>query len=164
MAELRTIDEKLAEVLGLAQAAKDATQKVARLAEDEEHQALLERMAEEAAQTAERCEAALDDEAFDGRKTAILEQARETRGEATEMMKTYLEGEDEALDGFEFLSMAEAGELCHWEILRTLNEKAGIAVVGRLTEEVLPIQQRHVAQVRDTALAIAGNEDPLETD
>ena len=36
------------------------------------------------------------------------------------MMKTYLEGEEEALDGFEFLSMAEAGELCHWEIVQTI--------------------------------------------
>ena len=40
------------------------------------------------------------------------------------MMKTYLEGEEEALDGFEFLSMAEAGELCHWEIVQTMSETA----------------------------------------
>jgi hypothetical protein len=33
------------------------------------------------------------------------------------MMQTYLGGENEALDGFEFLSMAEAGEPCHWEIV-----------------------------------------------
>ena len=54
---------------------------------------------------------------LEGRKTAIREKARETKGEATEMMKTYLGGEEEALDGFEFLGMAEAGELCHWEIV-----------------------------------------------
>jgi hypothetical protein len=28
------------------------------------------------------------------------------------------------LDGFEFLTMAEAGEVGHWEILGTLNERA----------------------------------------
>ena len=41
------------------------------------------------------------------------------------MMKTYLEGEEEALDGFEFLSMAEAGELCHWEIVQVIAFTAG---------------------------------------
>jgi hypothetical protein len=38
-------------------------------------------------------------------------------------MKTYLE-DAEALDGLEFFSMAEAGEVAHWEILATLNETA----------------------------------------
>ena len=36
------------------------------------------------------------------------------------MMKTYLGDEEEALDGFEFLAMAEAGELCHWEIVEKM--------------------------------------------
>ena len=46
--------------------------------------------------------------------------ARDTKGKATEMMRTYLGGENEALDGFEFLSMAEAGELRHWEIVEKM--------------------------------------------
>jgi hypothetical protein len=73
MADLSPLDEKLAEVLGLAQAA----------------------------------------------------QARETKGEAGDMMQTYLAGEDEALDGFEFLTMAEAGELGHWEIVRRMGATLG---------------------------------------
>ena len=40
------------------------------------------------------------------------------------MMKTYLDEASDALDGFEFLTMAEAGEVGHWEILGTLNERA----------------------------------------
>src|SRR3712207_8609573 len=39
---------------------------------------------------------------LEGRKTAIRDKARETKGEAVDMMRTYLEGEEEALDGFEF--------------------------------------------------------------
>jgi hypothetical protein len=38
-------------------------------------------------------------------------------------MKTYLE-DAEALDGLEFLSMAEASELAPWEILAKFNETA----------------------------------------
>ena len=160
MAELRPLDEKLAEVLGLAQAAKDVTRKIEGLVEEGERKQLLQRMREEAEETARRCEDSLD--AFEGRKTAILEKARETRKEATEMMRTYLGDGAEPLDGFEFLIMAEAGELGHWEVLRTLNEKAREEAIAKLTEFVIPIQERHFADVRETALALAGEEDPLE--
>jgi hypothetical protein len=162
MAELRNLDEKLGEVLGLAQAAKGATQKVGKLVEEDEHRQLLEQMSEEAEETARRCEATLDDGAFDGRKTAILDQARETKQEATEMMNTYLGDDADGLDGFEFLVMAEAGEVGHWKILETLNQKAGIGAVQELTTFAIPVQDRHEQLTRETALAIAGSEDPLE--
>jgi hypothetical protein len=162
MAELRNLDEKLAEVLGLAQAAQGATDKVAKLVEDDEPRTVLEQMGEEAAETARRCETALDDDAFQGRKTAILDKARETKREATEMMDTYLGEDAEGLDGFEFLIMAEAGEIGHWKILETLNEQAGIDAVAELTAFAIPVQERHERVTRETALALAGAEEPLE--
>ena len=61
---------------------------------------------------------------FEGKKTAILDEAREVKQKATEMMQDYLDRDADALDGFEFLTMAEAGEVGHWEILKTLNERA----------------------------------------
>jgi hypothetical protein len=162
MANLRNVDEKLAEVLGLAQAAAGATQKIEKLVEDERPRQILTQMREEAQETARRCEAALDDDAFDGRKTAIADQARETKQEATEMMDTYLGDDSDGLDGFEFLIMAEAGELGHWKILKTLNEQARIGVVQELTEFAIPVQERHEQVTRETALSLAGAEDALE--
>lgn len=162
MAELTVLDEKLAEVLGLAQAAQQATRKVAQLARREretELVELLQRMGEEAAETEQRCQAAADTR--EGLKTAIRDKARETKREVSEFMRTYLE-DAEALDGFEFLSMAEAGELAHWEILGTLNERARDARVAELVAAVVPIQQRHVAEVRESALRLAADEDPAE--
>jgi hypothetical protein len=115
MAALTHLDEKLAEVLGLAQAAQAATKKVATLARKEkELLELLQRMEDEAAKVEQRCEAATSSR--DGVRTAIAKKARETKAEVNGFMKTYLE-DAEALDGLEFLSMAEAGELAHWEIL-----------------------------------------------
>jgi phosphoribosyl-ATP pyrophosphohydrolase len=163
MAELRPLDEKLAEVLGLAQAAERVASKVAQIADDEQRR-LLDKMGEEAAETAKRCEAALDDDAFDGRKTAIVDKARETKQEATEMADTYLGEDADDLDGFEFLTMAEAGELGHWEILRTLNDKAGVAIVRELTDFAVPLQERHFETVRATSLELAAEEDPLEVE
>jgi hypothetical protein len=157
MAELTPLDEKIAEVLGLAQAAQDATQKVAKLVEDGDARETLERMHDEATQTRERVEAAID--GFDGKKTAIIEKARETKGEATEMMQTYLSGDDvDGLDGFEFLVMAEAGELGHWEIVREMNEEVGDATVQELTEFAIPLQERHFSQAREFSLRLAREE------
>lgn len=51
MAELTVLEEKLAEVLGLAQAAQGTTEKVEGLVEDEDVAAALRRMREEAEET-----------------------------------------------------------------------------------------------------------------
>ena len=76
------------------------------------------------------------------------------------MMDIYLaEGSDD-LDGFEFLTMAEAGEVGHWEILGRLGEKAGEPEVTDLVSWALPIQERHLSQVREASLKLAGEEDP----
>jgi hypothetical protein len=162
MAELTKLDAKLAEVLGLAMAAQGATDKVKSMLDEDERSLaeLLDRMNREAAETEERCTELAGD--LDGKKTAILDSAREVKGEATEMMETYLEGDDEALDGFEFLTMAEAGEVGHWRIVGKLNEKAGDDRVRELVDWALPIQERHLSQVLDASLELAGAEDPEE--
>jgi hypothetical protein len=158
MAELTTLEEKLAEVIGLAKAAQAATQEVEGLVDDEELQGQLQRMREEAEETERRCTELADQR--DGKKTAILEKAQETKNEAAEMMSTYLSSDADDLDGFEFLTMAEAGEVGHWEILGKLNEKAGEAEIRELVEWALPIQERHLKEARQGSLVIAGEEDP----
>ena len=162
MAELTNLESKLAEVLGLAAAAKGATQKVKSMLDEDERDlaATLERMSSEAAETEQRCTEAAG--TFDGKKTAIVEQGRETRQEAEEMMKTYLADEQEALDGFEFLTMAEAGEVGHWAILEKLNERAINSQIAELTGWALPIQEAHLRAVRDGSLVLARREDPNE--
>jgi hypothetical protein len=161
MAELTTLEEKLAEVTGLAMAAQGATEKVSRMVEDEELNRTLMRMNDEAKETEERCTQLAD--GLDGKKTAVLDKARETKQEATEMMKTYLGSDAEALDGFEFLTMAEAGEVGHWEVLGVLGERAGMSDVKALVEWAVPIQQRHFQEARAGSLRLAADENPNET-
>src|SRR6202034_3761439 len=84
MPELTHLDEKLAEVLGLAQAAEVATKKVATLARKEKETELVElmkKMSEQASQVADRCERAASTR--NGMKTAINAKARETKPEVT---------------------------------------------------------------------------------
>ena len=162
MATLTKLESKLAEVLGLAMAAQDAVQQVRGML-GSEHDALDKKLAqarEEARETQKRCTALAG--TFNGKKTAIIEEARSVKQEATEMREAYLAGEDDPLDGFEFLTMAEAGEVGHWAIVGKLNEKAGNAELRTLTEWALPIQQRHLQEVLDGSLKLAAEEDPDE--
>ncbi len=160
MAELTTLEEKLAEVLGLAQAAQRATEKVEGLVDDDEVVATLKQMRKEAEETERRCTELADGRR--GQKTAILEKAQETKGEATDMMSTYLGDDSDGLDGFEFLTMAEAGEVGHWAVLRKLNESANESEIADLVAWALPIQERHFENVKNNSLKLAGQKDPYE--
>jgi hypothetical protein len=163
MAELTTLESKLGEVIGLAMAAQGVTEKVRKLVEAENGDLVgtLERMHEEAVETEERSTAVAA--GFEGKKTAILDKARETKGEATEMMRTYLGGDADALDGFEFLTMAEAGEVGHWAILGALSERARHADLAELVRWVTPIQERHFRATLEGSLKLAAEEDPNAT-
>src|SRR3954454_19182311 len=156
MAELTPLDEKLAEVLGLAQAAQAATTHVAKMEGADAFKADLDRMHQQAQETAQRTDALIDTP--EGKKPAIRDKARETKTEAVDMMKTYLEGEEEALDGFEFLSMAEAGELCHWEIVERMAGALGESEVSGLASPIVELQREHVETVRRAYLALAEEE------
>jgi myo-inositol-hexaphosphate 3-phosphohydrolase len=156
MAELTPLDEKLGEVLGLAQAAQAATKKVSSMEGADDFAGDLQRMREEARETERRTAALVD--ALAGKKTAIRGKARETKSEAAEMMGIYLGDEEEALDGFEFLSMAEAGELAHWEIVEEMSGKVGDKRVRDLAGWAVGVQRKHVEAVRKGSLALAAEE------
>jgi hypothetical protein len=162
MAELTNLEEKFAEVLGLAQAAQKTTKKVASLVEDESLKSTLEQMQEEAAETERRATEIAGNR--DGKKTAIEEKARETRSEAEEMMSTYLGDDADGLDGLEFMTMAEAGELGHVAIVSKLNERAGEQELQEFVEWALPVQERHFERTKEAALALAAQEDPNSTE
>ncbi len=153
MADLTPLDEKLAEVLGLAQAAQDATTKVAGMEGAGEYKQRLDDMRREAAETERRTDAHIAN--LDGRKTAIREMAAETKAEAKKMMTTYLAQENDALDGFEFLTMAEAGELGHWEIVKTMADTVGETQASSLAEWAVAVQAKHFETVRQSSLELA---------
>ncbi len=119
-------------------------------------------MNQEAAETEERCIEVPSE--FEGKKTAILEKAREVKQEATEMMRTYLGDDADALDGFEFLTMAEAGEVGHWSIVEVLAQRARDAQTSKLAMWAKPIQERHFEQAKEGSLKLAQAEDPNATE
>jgi hypothetical protein len=164
MAELTALESKIGEVLGLAMAAQGATEKVGKLVEDEGNHGdlrqALERMHKEAKEAEERTTGVAEN--LEGKKTAILEKARETKQEATEMMSTYLGDDADALDGFEFLTMAEAGEVGHWRVVGTMSERANLPGLQELVQWAEPIQERHFQLTLEGSVELAADEDPNE--
>lgn len=158
MADITPLEEKLAEVIGLAEAAQEATEKVGSMLEDDAQADLLRKLNEESEETAKRGTAVA--EGRDGDASGVLEKAAETKQEGVEMMESYLGEDSDELDGFEFLIMTEAGEAGHWAILGKLNEKAGESEIAELVEWALPIQERHLSDVREGSLELAAQEDP----
>jgi hypothetical protein len=161
MAELTNLEDKLGEVIGLARAAQAATAKVAKLTDDEELDTVLDRMSSEAADAEERGTELAS--SFEGKKSAILDKARETKSKAQKMMDIYLDSEAEDLDGFEFLTMAEAGEVGHWKVLRQMAEGSGASSVSEYAHWGVPIQERHFEDAQAGCLKLAAEEDPNET-
>jgi hypothetical protein len=102
-------------------AAQSATEKIIGLDEAEQVKDVLKQMNADATETEERGTALAD--GIEGKKTAILEKARETKSKGSDMLKTYIDSESDALDGFEFLTMAEAGEAGPWQVLAVLAKK-----------------------------------------
>lgn len=160
MAELTNLETKLGEVIGLAMAGQAATKKVMSLAKEEDSSLVeaLQRVHDEAVETERRGTDLAS--SFEGKKTAILDEAKTVKAKGAEMMKTYLDEESDALDGFEFLTMAEAGEVGHWRVLRTLNERAGHPQLDSLISWALPIQERHFQDAMKGSAKLASEEDP----
>ena len=160
MAELTNMETKLGEVIGLAMAAQAATERVEGLTNDKTLAKALKQMRKEAAQ-AEKDGTAVA-ASLNGKKSKILAEARTVKTKGATMMKTYLERGSDDLDGFEFLTMAEAGEVGHWSVLGKLNEQAGEDGVAEMVEWALPIQERHFSSAKDCSLQLAGEKDPYE--
>jgi len=157
MAELTNLETKLGEVIGLAMAAQAATEKVEQLTDDRQLKKQLKTMRQEAAK-AEKDGTALA-ATFNGKKSKILQEARSVKTKGATMMKAYLERGSDDLDGFEFLTMAEAGEVGHWAVLETLNKQARHPGIRTLVKEQLPIQRRHLKEVTSASLTLAARED-----
>ncbi|MGH2996026.1 MAG: hypothetical protein ACRDM9_06900 [Gaiellaceae bacterium] len=78
------------------------------------------------------------------------------------MMTTYLDRGSDGLDGFEFLTMAEAGEVGHWGVMEQLNKQARHAGIRSLTRVQIPIQKRHLRDDQAGSLRLAAKENPDE--
>jgi hypothetical protein len=155
-AQLTNLETKLGEVIGLAMAAQASTDKVAKLVSDRGLKQQLRTMKNEAADAEKRGTAVAG--SITGKKGAILREARQVKQKATKMRNTYLDRSADGLDGFEFLTMAEAAEVGHWTVLDQLNRQAKHAGIRELARMQLPIQKRHLKEAMEGSVKLASKE------
>jgi rubrerythrin len=60
------------------------------------------------------------------------------------MMKTYLGEQPDELDALEFLSIAEGGEVIHYEILSKLATKFKDKKLAKDASSILPEEKKHL--------------------
>src|SRR4051794_3748344 len=163
VAGLTKLTAKLGGATGLARAAQAVTQKVMQLAEAGGEDHLVgdrQRNHDGPAERGRRCSELAA--AFHGKKTAVLEEAGATKAKGAKMMATYLDKDAETLDGFEFMTMAEAGEVGHWTVLQTLNRTARHREIAALVSWALPIQQGHLKGAMAGSQQLAAQENPSD--
>ena len=159
MAELTNLETKLGEVIGLAMAAQVSIDRISKLAKDEaELTQQLQTMRQEAAEAEQRATELAS--TFEGKKSKIVAEARSVKKKGGEMLKTYLDSDADLLDGLEFMTMAEAGEVGHWQVLQQLNKKARHPGIRELAKQQLQIQKRHLRDVMLASTTVAASEDP----
>jgi hypothetical protein len=159
MAELTNLETKLGEVIGLAMAAQVSIDRISKLATGEKALAKqMKAMRAEAADAEKRGTQVAG--TFNGKKSKILGEARSVKQKGAEMLKTYLDRDADLLDGLEFMTMAEAGEVGHWAVLEQMNKKAKHPGVRELVAKQLPIQKRHLRDVSAASITLAAKEDP----
>jgi hypothetical protein len=148
---LTPLQEKLGEVLGLALAATVVVSKVAERAEDP----VLAAMRREAEEVQARCGAIA--EAWGGEtRWDVLSHAQYVQRKAGEQSHAWFKAATDAVQAYEFLAMAEAGEVAATTALQALGE--GDAAIAELVAWALPVQERHLQhalqRTAETAAAV----------
>ncbi len=84
----------------------------------------------------------------------VEETAQETEQKAT-MMETYLGEDPDSLEALEFLCLAEAGELNHYEVLNAMTKGIKNKQVTSTINSILEEEQKHLLLCTQLAKKIA---------
>jgi rubrerythrin len=75
---------------------------------------------------------------------SIRQNAEETSQKASQMMQTYLGEDPDTLDALEFLCLAEAGEVTHYEVLDELAKKVKDKKFASEVKSIMREEKRHL--------------------
>jgi hypothetical protein len=134
---LSPLQEKLGEVLGLALAAPVVLAKV----EQRAHDPRFDAMRAEAEEIQARCGAIA--KAWGEQRWDVLAHADLVERKAGELAAAWFKAATDAVQAYEFLAMAEAGELAATAALGALN-RGGEAAIEELVAFARPVQERHL--------------------
>jgi len=148
MVDKEKLEEQIGEVLGLEMAAQKAVEELSAkgLLEKREVKGKLQGMKKEAGNHEKRIGQVMqrlaESEGLD--QQSIRELAEETSQKASQMMQTYLGENPDTLDALEFLCLAEAGEVTHYEVLDELAKKVKDKKFASEVKSILREEKQHL--------------------
>ena len=161
MADKEMIEEKIGEALGLEKAAQKAVDELdSRGLLQSEHMKKLATMRQEASEQEEEMQKLVQELAeSDGlHSSTIEEKAEETAEKASKIMETYLGEEPDTQEALEFLCLAEAGEVTHYEVLASIAKDVKNKTFGTKVRAILKEEKRHLALCTKLAKSNAASE------
>jgi rubrerythrin len=144
------LEKKIGEVLGLEMAAQKAVEQLISkgILDKADIKKKVEEIREEANnhqnQLEELCQKLSESEGLS--EENIKNTATETEQKATQMMQTYLGNNPDLSEALEFLSIAEGGEVIHYEGLDSLAKEFKDKNLAKKTKSILTEEKNHLDQ------------------
>jgi len=148
MSNLEKLEQKLGEVLGLEMAAQKAVEEFSAKGSLDEAgvRTQVEGMKQKAnnhqKQIEELVETLSTSEGLDSQ--SIQESAKETQQKASQMMHIYLGEDPDPSEALDFLSLAEGGEVIHYEALNTMAQGIKNAQATDTVQSILEEEKKHL--------------------
>ena len=148
MVDNQKIEKKIGEVLGLEMAAQKAVEQLMSkgILDKSDIKKEVQEIREEAnnhqTQLEELCQKLSESEGLN--EDNIKNTATETEQKATKMMQTYLGTNPDLSEALEFLSIAEGGEVVHYEGLDSLAKEFKDKDLAKKTKSILTEEKNHL--------------------
>lgn len=154
------LEKKIGEVIGLEMAAQKAVEELSSkglLPSERAVKNKLEGMKKQANNHQTKMEDLVSklskSDSLDSSK--IQETATETEQKATKMMETYLGEDPDSQEALEFLCLAEAGEVTHYQVLSAMTKGIKNKQFSTKIKSILAEEQRHLLLCTQLAKKIA---------
>ncbi|HEV2877324.1 MAG TPA: hypothetical protein VGW09_08605 [Nitrososphaeraceae archaeon] len=150
MTNTQKLEQRLGEVLGLEMAAQKAVEELSAkgLLEEAGIEAQVEGMKQEANNHQKKIEQLVENlsksEGLDSQ--SVQESAKETQQKASQMMHIYLGEDPDSSEALDFLSLAEGGEVIHYEALNTMAQGIKDMQVTDTVQSILEEEKKHLMQ------------------
>jgi ferritin-like protein len=150
MANLEKLEQKLGEVLGLEMAAQKAVEELNAkgLLDEVGIKAQVEGMKQEANNHQKKIDQLVEtlskSEGLDSQ--SVQESAKETQQKASQMMHIYLGEDPDSSEALDFLSLAEGGEVIHYEALNTMAKGIKDMQITDTVQSILEEEKKHLMQ------------------
>lgn len=154
---IKKLEEKLGEVLGLERAAQNAveelttTRKLLKSDKKDMSKEIQDEAKSHEDQLQEVISKLSEDEDIKLDKDSVEDTSKETEKKLAKMMKTYLGEEPDTSEAIEFLCLAEGGEVIHYEVLSEICKNFDEKKLSTTVKSILKEEQDHLKRCLEMA-------------